>query len=52
MSCDVDLSDVAGIQACLANECQVEFDAEWACLEPHVLAGDCNAYFSSCGVEY
>jgi mono/diheme cytochrome c family protein len=52
MSCDADLSDVAAIQSCLANECQVEFAAEWACLEPHVLAGECNAYFSACGVEY
>lgn len=50
--CDVDLNDAVGIQACLADTCKLAFDAEWACLQPHVVAGDCNAAFGACGFEY
>lgn len=51
-SCDADLSDVEAIQSCLANQCAVEFDAEWACLEPSLSGGECNQDFSPCGLEY
>ena len=51
-SCDADLSDIAGIQACLANECAAPFDAAWACIGPKLLAGECNDNFAPCGIEY
>lgn len=51
-SCGADLSDVDALQGCLANECKAEFDAEWACLEPRLLAGECNEDFAPCGLEY
>jgi hypothetical protein len=51
-NCNADLGDVAAIQACLANECATEFDAEWACMGPQVLAGACNADLGPCGIEY
>jgi hypothetical protein len=50
--CDADLSDVAAVQGCLADVCEAEFDAEWACLGPQLLGGACNTDLAPCEIAY
>lgn len=51
-NCKADVSDIAAVQGCLAEECEAEFDAEWACLGPQLLDGGCSTELAPCDVEY
>ncbi|MBL8969069.1 MAG: hypothetical protein JNK56_00725 [Myxococcales bacterium] len=51
-NCKADLSDVAAVQGCLADVCEAEFDAEWACLGPQLLDGGCSTDLAPCDIEY
>ena len=44
--------DVAAVQGCLADVCEAEFDAEWACLGPQLLDGGCSTDLAPCDIEY
>lgn len=49
-SCGVDLADIDGLFACLGTgACAEAFDAQWACLEPALEAGECSDVFGACG---
>lgn len=37
---------------CMANDCAPAYNDFYACMEPHLLAGECNDKLSQCGVQY
>ncbi|EDM75883.1 hypothetical protein PPSIR1_08212 [Plesiocystis pacifica SIR-1] len=52
LNCEADFTDVAAVRDCLAGVCAAEFQASWACYSPHLYAGECDAQFGPCGLEF
>lgn len=48
-ACASDCADVSS--SCLLYDCAAEFDAFYACMEPHLEAGECNTQTEACAVE-
>ena len=39
-------------EICALTECRPQFDTLWACLDPHLRAGECNQHTETCDIEF
>jgi hypothetical protein len=51
-SCLDSCGEESDLSGCLSDDCFDEYDAVWACLDPHLRSGDCNEDLSLCDVAF
>lgn len=46
------IGDCGNDYACILRDCVDELDPLWACMQPHITAGECDAELGACGIGF